>query len=153
MKPIRHTGLGLFVMTLLSGCGTTPIVVKQDISWLTQSWTITEAAPLSEGVSTPPLGRVVYLGPANSGDLTGQSCTYADISFTEMPLYQALGGVESETLLDRTVTVASFKCAGLAWGSYARTADSTLVTRSGPWLLWLKPSKSIVTIPFLTQKP
>jgi hypothetical protein len=153
MKRVQRAGLGLFAVTLLSSCGTAPIDMKPDNSWLSQYWTVTEASPLAEGISTPPVGRFLYLGPANTGDLSGQTCAYTDINFREMPLSEALGGAESETLLDRAVTVATFKCAGLPWGTYARTAESTLITRSGPWLLWLKPSKSLVTIPYLMKTP
>ncbi len=152
MRLARGVLLGSAVAALLSACESRlNIIEPPHNAWLAQSWTITEASPVEATTDAAPLGRTVNLSQSETSSVDGQICSYADILFSESPLTQVLGGVMNDTLMDRTVQTVTFSCSGQPMGTYARVHGMVLVTRSGPWLLWLKPSKSVVTIPILNQ--
>jgi len=146
-----NTAYGLAVVTVLAACAEPPVVVPPDISWLAQSWTVTEAWPLEYNAPAAPLGQKVNLAEIGTGDVGGRVCPKGILTLSEQPLSVILGGEETLDELGRIVPKVTYSCDGQAFGAYARIEPQELVTRFGPWLLWLRPSKTVIAIPFQTQ--
>lgn len=152
----------LAVASLLSACAIEPQSATMDdaspasapaadISWLTQSWTVTEAWPDHANAPKPPLGQTVFLGELGTGDIGGRECPKSTVTLSEQPLAEILGGMNNQDDMGRVVPKISFQCDGQDFGSYAHTQPDLLVSHYGPWLLWLRPSN--IAAAFLPPPP
>jgi hypothetical protein len=133
----------------LAACTPQRIDMPVNWRWLNQSWTVTDAAPLAEGLPPPPLGQKYYFGkklPAD--DDNGKHCVKANTHDEYAPLSAILGGAETQDFLGRQVPRLSFWCNGRDLTLFAQTHPDLLMTRQGQWLLWLQPSQKIIPVPF-----
>ena len=142
--------LALVALAALSACAQAPLIEQPaSLAWATQSWTVTSVWKMQENSPMPsPLGARINLGQMSTQTVDGRTCLRANVTMGEAPLTEILGGVATPDLMGRMVPSLTYQCLDQPLAVYARLKPDELVTRSGPWLVWLRPTRTVIQMPF-----